>query len=224
MSTYALGFILTEEAIEDNLYDSLGKRYAEQLGRSMAKSKDYNTINVLNFAFNSSYTGGDGVSLCSASHPTFSGVTNSNFASVGTDLNEATLENAVIQIEQWVDERNMLIACKARKLVIPTGLQFIAKRLLASPYRPGTGDNDINALKDMDSVPEGYTVNHYLTDPDAWFLLTDVPDGLKMFQRVGLQKSKEGDFNTGNVKFKSRERYAYGWTDPLGVYGSQGAT
>ena len=224
MSTFALGFILTEEAIEDQLYDSLGARYAQQLGRSMAKTKEYNCANILNFAFNNTVLGGDGQPLCSASHPTFSGAVNSNFAAVGTDLNEATLENAVIQISQWVDERNMIIAAKPKKLIIPTGLQFIAKRLLATPYRTATGDNDISAIVEMNVIPEGFTVNHYLTDVDAWFLTTNVPDGLKLFQRVPLEKKKDGDFNTGNVKFKARERYAVGWSDPLGIYGSQGAT
>ncbi len=224
MTTFALGFILTEEAIEDDLYDSLGKRYATQLGRSMAKTKEYNCANVLNFAFSAGVTGGDGVSLCNAAHPTFSGLTNSNFAAVGTDLNEATLENAIIQISQWVDERGLIIAAKATKMIIPTGLQFIAKRILASPYRTATGDNDISAIVEMGVLPEGYAVNHYLTDTDAWFLKTNVPDGLKLFQRIELETKKDGDFNTGNVKFKSRERYAPGWTDPLGVWGSQGAS
>lgn len=223
MSTFALGFILTEEAIEDDLYDSLGKRYATQLGRSMAKTKEYNCANVLNFAFNSSVTGGDSVSLCNAAHPTRSGITNSNFAAIGTDLNEATLENAVIQISNWVDERGMTISAKATKMVIPSGLQFIAKRILASPYRTATGDNDISAIVEMGILPEGYAVNHYLTDSDAWFLKTNVPDGLKLFQRIELETKKDGDFNTGNVLFKSRERYAIGWTDPLGIFGSQGA-
>lgn len=224
MTTYALGFILTEEAIEDNLYDSLGQRYSKQLGRTMAKTKEYNCANVLNFAFNSGVVGGDGVSLCNANHPTFSGLNNSNFAAVGTDLNEATLENAIIQIAGWVDERGQIIAAKATKMIIPVGLQFIAKRLLASPYRTATGDNDISAIVEMGVLPEGYTVNHYLTDTDAWFLKTNVPDGLKLFQRIALETKKDGDFNTGNVKFKARERYAFGWTDPLAIWGSQGAS
>lgn len=221
--TYALAFTLTQEAIEDELYDSLGKRYAEQLGRSMAKTKEYVGANVLNLGFSNSQLGGDGQPLFSASHPTFSGQVNSNFAAVGTDLNEATLENAVIQINQWVDERGMIIAVSPRKLIIPTGLQFIAKRILATPYRPGTGDNDINAMKDMNSVPDGYAVNHYLSDPDAWFLKTDVPDGLKLFQRMPLEKKTDGDFNTANLKTKARERYSVGFTNPLCAWGSQGA-
>ena len=222
--TYALGFILTEEAIEDELYDNLGKRYSEQLGRSMAKTKEYNCANVLNFAFNSSVTGGDGVSLANAAHPTYSGLTNSNFAAVGTDLNEATLENAIIQIAQWVDERGLLIAAKGEKMIIPVGLEFVAKRLMATPYRTSTSDNDISAIVEMGVLPKGYMVNHYLTDPDAWFIKTNVPDGLKLFQRTPLEKKKDGDFNTGNIKFKARERYSFGWTDPLGLWASQGAT
>lgn len=221
--TYALAYTITQEAIEDNLYDSLGKRYAKELGRSMAKTKEYVAANVLNLGFSGSQLGGDGQPLFSASHPTYSGQVNSNFAAVGTDLNEATMENAIIAITQWVDERGMIIAVKPRKLVIPTGLQFIAKRILATPYRPGTGDNDINAMKDMDSIPDGYTVNNYLTDADAWFIKTDVADGLKLFQRMPLEKQTEGDFNTGNVKTRARERYSVGFTNPLGIWGSQGA-
>ena len=224
MVTYALGFVLTEEAMEDELYDNLGKRYSRQLGRSMAKTKEYNTANVLNFAFNSSVTGGDGVSLCNAQHPTYSGLYNSNFAAVGTDLNEATLENALITIAQWVDEAGLIIAAKGEKLVVPVGLEFVAKRLLATPYRTATSDNDISAIVEMGVIPKGYVVNHYLTDVDAWFIKTNVPDGLKLFQRLELEQKKDGDFNTGNLKFKARERYAFGWTDPLGVYGSQGAS
>lgn len=221
--TYALAFTLTEEAIEDELYDSIGKRYSKELGRSMAKTKEYVAANVLNLGFSNSQLGGDGQPLFSASHPTFSGQVNSNFAAVGTDLNEATLENAVIAINGWVDERGMIIAVKPVKLVIPTGLQFIAKRITATPYRPGTGDNDINAMKDMNTIPGGFTVNHYLSDPDAWFIKTDVMDGLKLFQRMPLSKADEGDFNTGNKKFKARERYSVGFTNALGCWGSQGA-
>jgi hypothetical protein len=190
----------------------------------MAKTKEYNCANVLNFAFNSSVTGGDGVSLCNAAHPTYSGLTNSNYAAVGTDLNEATLENAIIAIAQLVDERGMIIAARGERLIVPVGLEFVTKRLLATPYRTATSDNDISAIVEMGVLPKGYTVNHYLTDPDAWFIKTNVPDGLKLFQRMPLTKSKDGDFNTGNVKFKARERYSYGWTDPLGIWGSVGAT
>lgn len=224
--TYALAFILTEEAMEDELYDNLAKRFSRELGRSMRKTKEYNCANVLNFAFNSNVTGGDGVSLCNAAHPTYSGITNSNYAAVGTDLNEATLENAIIQIGQYVDQRGMIISQTGRKLIIPLNLEFVAKRLLATPYRTATSDNDISAMVAMGILPEGYTVNHYLTDPDAWFIKTDVPDGLKLFQRVELKVTNEngGDFNTGNKKFKARERYSFGWTDPLGLWGSAGAS
>lgn len=222
--TWSLGFTLTEEAIEDNLYDSLGKRYSKELGRSMAKTKEINHANILNNAFSSSYPGGDGVALCSASHPTKSGLTNSNYAAVGTDLNEATLENAVISISQWVNERGMLIAAKPKKLVVPVGLQFTATRILKSQYRPSSSDNDINAMLNNGTIPGGYTVNHYLTDPDDWFVLTDVPDGLKSVVRTKLKVSNEGDFDTGNMRFKARERYIPGWTDPLGIWASQGAS
>lgn len=224
MVTYALAFILTEEAIEDQLYDNLGKRFSRELGRSMRKTKEYNCANVLNFAFNSSVTGGDGVSLCNANHPTYSGVTNSNLAAVGTDLNEATLENAIIQIAQYNDQRGMIIAAKGEKLIIPVNLEFVAKRLLSTPYRTATSDNDISAIYSMGILPQGYVVNHYLSDPDAWFIKTDIPDSLKLFQRIELRQSNDGDFNTGNVKFKARERYSFGWTDPLGLFGSQGAS
>lgn len=222
MTTYALGFILTEEAIEDELYDNLGARYSKQLGRSMAKTKEYNGANVLNFAFSGSVTGGDGVSLCSASHPTQSGILNSNLAAIGSDLNEATLQNAVIQIGSWVDERGMLIACEPTKLIIPQALEFVAKKVLGSEYAPGTNDNDINALKAMGSI-KSTAVNQYLTNPTAWFVKTNVPDGLKHFQRTPLQRKKDGDFNSGNLKYKARERYAFGWTDPLSIFGSTGS-
>lgn len=222
MSTYALGFILTEEAMDDELYDDLGRRYSVQLGRSLAKTKEYNTINVINFAFNSGVTGGDGVSLAGA-HPTYSGLVNNNFATVGTDLNEATLENALIQIAQWVDERGMLIACKGEKMIVPTGLEFIAKRLLFTPYRTATSDNDISATFAMGVLPKGYMVSHYQADQNQWSIITNVPDGLKLFQRKELTKSMDGDFNTSNKKFKAMERYGFGWTDPLGYWSSPGA-
>lgn len=221
--TWSLGYSLTEEAIEDNLYESLGKRYSKELGRSMAKTKEINHANILNTAFNSAYPGGDGVALCGV-HPTKSGLTNTNFSGIGTDLNEATLENAVIAISGWYNERGMLIAAKPRKLVVPVGLQFVATRILKTTSRPHTSDNDVNALRETGAIPEGYMISHYMTDPDAWFLLTDVPDGLKTFQRTSLKVSNEGDFDTGNMRFKARERYAAGWTDPLGLWGSQGAT
>ena len=221
--TIALGFSLTEEAIEDNLYDSLSARYTKALARGMACTKQIKAANVLNNGFSSSYAGGDGQALFSASHPLVSGGTNSNIPSTPADLNETSLENAVIQIAQWTDERGLLIAAKPKKLVIPVQLQFVATRLLETELRVGTNDNDVNALKNNGSIPGGYSVNHYLTDPNAWFLTTDVPNGMKHFVRTPLSNSMDGDFDTGNVRYKSRERYSFGWSDPLGMYGSQGA-
>ena len=222
--TIALGFSITEEAVEDNLYDSLSKRYTKALARAMAYTKQVKGASILNNAFSSSYTGGDGVALCSTSHPIVSGGTNSNTFTTQADLNETSLEAAVIQIAGWTDERGLLIAAKPRKLVVPPSLMFVAKRLLDTELRVGTTDNDINALKAMGSIPEGYTVNHYLTDTNGWFLMTDVPNGLKMFQRSALANSMDGDFDTGNVRYKSRERYSFGWSDPLGIFGSAGST
>jgi len=221
--TIALGFSLTEEAIEDNLYDSLSARYTKALARGMAYTKQIKAATVLNNGFSSSYPGGDGQALFSASHPLVSGGTNSNIPSTPADLNETSLENAVIQIAQWTDERGLLIAAKPKKLVIPVQLQFVATRLLETELRVGTNDNDINAIKNNGSIPGGYTVNHYLTDPNAWFLTTDVPNGMKHFVRTPLSNSMDGDFDTGNVRYKSRERYSFGWSDPLGMWGSQGA-
>jgi hypothetical protein len=221
--TIALGFSLTEEAIEDNLYDSLSARYTKALARGMAYTKQIKAANVLNNGFSSSYAGGDGQALFSASHPLVSGGTNSNIPTTPADLNETSLENAVIQIAQWTDERGLLIAAKPKKLVIPVQLQFVATRLLETELRVGTNDNDVNALKNNGSIPGGYSVNHYLTDPNAWFLTTDVPNGMKHFVRTPLSNSMDGDFDTGNVRYKSRERYSFGWSDPLGMYGSQGA-
>ena len=221
--TIALGFSLTEEAIEDNLYDSLSARYTKALARAMAYTKQTKAASVLNNGFSSSYLGGDGVCLFSASHPTVSGGTNSNVPTTPADLNETSLEAAVIQIAGWVDERGLLIAAKPKKLVIPPASMFIATRLLETELRTSTSDNDINALKNNGSIPEGYTVNHFLTDTDAWFLTTDVPNGLKHFVRSPLAQSMDGDFDTGNVRYKSRERYSFGWSDPLGMFGSSGA-
>jgi hypothetical protein len=221
--TIAMGFSLTEEAIEDNLYDSLSARYTKALARSMAYTKQVKAAAVLNNGFSSSYTGGDGVSLFSASHPLVSGGTNSNVPSTPADLNETSLEAAVIQISLWTDERSLLIAAKPRKLVVPPALQFVATRLLETELRVGTNDNDINALKNNGSIPEGYAINHFLTDTNAWFLTTDVPNGMKHFERTPLQNSMDGDFDTGNVRYKARERYSFGWSDPLGMYGSAGA-
>jgi hypothetical protein len=223
--TIALGFSLTEEAIEDNLYDSLSARYTKALARAMAYTKQVKAAAVLNNGFTNSaqYYGGDGVPLFSASHPLVSGGTNSNIPSTPADLNETSLEAAVIQIAAWTDERGLLIAAKPRKLVVPPSLQFVATRLLETELRVGTTDNDINALKNNGSISEGYTVNNFLTDTNAWFLTTDVPNGMKHFVRTPLSNSMDGDFDTGNVRYKSRERYSFGWSDPLGMYGSIGA-
>ena len=220
--TIALGFSITEEAIEDNLYDSLSARYTKALARAMAYTKQVKAAAVLNNGFSSSYPGGDGVSLFNASHPLVSGGVNSNTPSTQVDLNETSLEAAVIQIAAWTDERGLLIAAKPKKMVVPPALMFVAKRLLDTELRVGTNDNDINAIKQMGAIPEGYTVNHFLTDSNAWFLTTDVPNGMKHFIRVPLQNSMDGDFDTGNVRYKSRERYSFGWSDPLGMFGSQG--
>jgi hypothetical protein len=223
--TIALGFSLTEEAIEDNLYDSLSARYTKALARAMAYTKQVKAASVLNNGFTNSsqYYGGDNVPLFSASHPLVSGGTNSNIPSTPADLNETSLENAVIQIAAWTDERGLLIAAKPRKLIVPPALQFVATRLLETELRVGTNDNDINALKNNGSIPEGHTINHFLTDTNAWFLTTDVPNGMKHFVRTPLAQSMDGDFDTGNVRYKARERYSFGWSDPLGMYGSQGA-
>jgi len=221
--TIALGFSLTEEAIEDNLYDSLSARYTKALARAMSYTKQTKAAAILNNGFDTSYPGGDGVPLFSASHPTVGGSVNSNLPATTADLNETSLEAAVIQIAAWTDERGLLIASKPDKLVIPPASMFIATRLLETDLRVGTADNDINALKSNGSIPGGYTVNHFLIDPDAWFLTTDVPNGLKHFVRAPLSNSMDGDFDTGNVRYKSRERYSFGWSDPLGMYGSAGA-
>jgi hypothetical protein len=221
--TIALGFSLTEEAIEDNLYDSLASRYTKALARAMAYTKQIKAASVLNNGFSASYPGGDGVALFSNAHPLVSGGTNSNVPTVGVDLNETSLEAAIIQISQWTDERGLLIAAKARKLVVPTQLQFVATRLLQTELRVATADNDLNAIKSMGAVPEGYTVNHYLTDPNAWFIKTDVPNGMKHFVRTAMSTGMDGDFDTGNVRYKARERYSFGWSDPLGMWGSSGS-
>ena len=222
--TIAMGFAITEEAVEDNLYDSLSSRYTKGLARAMAYTKQVKGASVLNNAFAASgYNGGDGKPLCSTTHPLVSGGTNSNTFSTQADLNETSLEAAVIQIAQWTDERGLLIAAKPRKLVVPVNLMFVATRLLQTELRVGTNNNDINAIKNNGSIPEGFTVNHFLTDTNGWFLTTDVPNGLKHFVRTPLQNSMDGDFDTGNVRYKSRERYSFGWSDPLGIFGSSGA-
>jgi hypothetical protein len=222
--TIALGFSLTEEAIEDNLYDSLSARYTKALARAMAYTKQTKAAAVLNNGFSSNYLGGDGVSLFSTAHPLVSGGTNSNRPTTQADLNETSLEAAVIQIAAWQDERGLLIAAKPRKLIVPPNLMFVATRLLETELRVGTADNDINALKSNGSIPEGYTVNHFLTDTNAWFLTTDVPNGLKHFVRTPMSTSMDGDFDTGNVRYKARERYSFGWSDPLGMWGTSGST
>ena len=222
--TIALGFSITEEAIEDNLYDSLSARYTKSLARAMAYTKQVKAAAVLNNGFSASYPGGDGVSLFNANHPLISGGVNSNTPGTQVDLNETSLEAAVIQIAAWTDERGLLIAAKPKKLIVPPALMFTAKRLLDTELRVATADNDINAIKQMGAIPEGYTVNHFLTDTNAWFLTTDVPNGLKHFVRTPLQNSMDGDFDTGNVRYKARERYSFGWSDPLGMWGSSGST
>jgi hypothetical protein len=221
--TIALGFSITEEAVEDNLYDSLSARYTKALARAMAHTKQTKAAAVLNNGFDTDFPGGDGVPLFSASHPLVNGGTNSNIPTTPADLNETSLEAAVIQISGWTDERGLLIAAKPRKMIIPSDLQFVATRLLETEGRVGTADNDLNALKTNGAIPGGYTVNHWLTDPDAWFLTTDVPNGLKHFVRVGMSTGMDGDFDTGNVRYKARERYSFGWSDPLGMWGSEGA-
>ena len=221
--TIAMGFSLTEEAIEDNLYDSLSARYTKALARAMAYTKQVKAAAILNTAFTGGPTYGDGVVLCSTAHPLVSGGTNSNRPTVAADLNETSLEAAVIQIAGWTDERGLLIAAQPKKLVVPPSLQFVATRLLETELRVGTTDNDINALKNNSSIREGYCVNHYLTDTNAWFLMTDVPNGLKHFVRSPLQNGMDADFDTGNSRYKARERYSFGVSDPLGIFGSPGA-
>ena len=221
--TIAMGFSITEEAVEDNLYDSLSSRYTKALARGMSYTKQVKAAYVLNNAFSGGPTYGDGVVLCSTAHPLVSGGTNSNTPSTPSDLNETSLENAVIQIAAWTDERGLLIAAKPRKLIVPPNLQFVSTRLLETELRVSTADNDINALKNNGSIPEGYTVNHFLTDTNAWFLCTDVPNGLKHFIRTPMSTGMDGDFDTGNVRYKARERYSFGVSDPLGIFGSPGA-
>ena len=221
--TIGMGFSITEEAMEDNLYVSLSARYTKALARAMAYTKQVKTAYPLNNGFSTTFKSGDDVALFSTAHPLVNGGTNSNRPSTGADLNETSLEDAIIQISKWTDERGLLIAARARKLVIPTDLQFVATRLLDSSYRVGTSDNDINAIKTNGVIPEGYSVNHYLTDTNAFFVITDIPNGLKMFERTPLETSMDGDFDTGNVRYKARERYSFGVSDPLGMYGSPGA-
>ena len=220
--TLALAFSITEEAIEDNLYDRLASRYTKALARSMANAKQVKAANVLNRGFNSSYTGGDGLELFSTAHVIVSG-TEQNELSTAADLNETSLEQAMIDIAALTDERGLKIAAQGRKMVVPSALQFTAERLLKSVGRTGTADNDISAVVSMNVIPQGYVVNHYLTDTDAWFIKTDVPNGLKHFVRAPIKTAMEGDFETGNVRYKARERYSFGWSDWRGVFGSPGA-
>ena len=219
--TIALAFSLTEEAIEDNLYDRLSSRYTKALARSMATTKQIKGANILNNAFTTSL-GGDGVALCSTAHPTLGGANLANELATSADLSEASLEQALIDIASFTDERGLKIAVQGTRLIIPKELQFTADRILKSTLRVGTADNDINAIKNMGMIPQGYSVNHYLTDPDAFFIMTDAPDGMKMFNRVSMSTGFEGDFETGNVRYKARERYSFGFSDPRGIFGSPG--
>ena len=220
--TIALAFSLTEEAVEDNLYDRLSARYTKALARSMATTKQIKAAAILNGAFTTSL-GGDGVALCATTHPTLEGPNLANTLATAADLSETSLEQSLIDIAAFTDERGLKIAVQGTKLIIPKELQFIADRILKSTLRVGTADNDINAVRNMGMIPQGYSVNHYLADPDAFFIKTDAPNGMKMFQRVGISTGFEGDFDTGNVKYKARERYSFGFSDPRGLYGSPGA-
>jgi len=221
--TVAMAFAITEEAIEDNLYDRLAGRYTRALARSMANTKQVKAANVLNNAFDSSFAGGDGKELCATDHPLASGGTLSNELATAADLSETSLEQSMIDIAAFVDERGLKIAMQGVKLIIPKELQFTAERILRSPQRVGTADNDINAMASMGMIPQGYRVNHYLTDTDAFFIMTDAPNGLKQFVRAPIKTAIEGDFDTGNVRFKARERYSFGFSDPRGIFGSPGA-
>jgi hypothetical protein len=231
--TIAMGFSITEEAMEDNLYDSLSARYTKALARAMAYTKQVKAAYPLNNGFSNSFQSGDGVNLFTASgdgvtggdgHPLVNGGKNNNRPVVGADLNETSLENAIIDIAAFTDERGLLIAARPRRLIVPPALMFTADRLLETTQRVGTADNDINAIRNMGAIPEGYAVNHYLTDNNAFFIITDVPNGMKHFQRTPLETSMDGDFDTGNVRYKSRERYSFGVSDPLGIYGSPGSS
>jgi|TARA_Y100000033_G_scaffold24665_1_gene23247 hypothetical protein len=221
--TIAMGFAVTEEAMEDNLYVSLSGRYTKALARAMAYTKQVKAMAPLNLGF-TTFNSGDGVSLFNTAHPLVSGGTNANRPAVGADLNEASLEDAIIQISGWTDERGLKIAAQARKLIVPSALQFVATRLLKSEYQPGSANNDVNAIVSTGVLPEGFAVNHYLTDTNAFYLMTDVPDGMKHFVRSPMQTSMDGDFNTGNVRYKARERYSFGVSDPLGIFGSPGSS
>jgi hypothetical protein len=223
METIALAFSITEEAIEDNLYDRLASRYTKALARSMSNTKQVKGAATLNNAFDSNFVGGDGLELCSTAHVLVNGNTFRNEPSTAADLNETSLENGLIDIAAFVDERGLKVSVRGTKMVVPAALQFVADRLLESTLRPGTADNDVNAVRNMGMLPQGYVVNHYLTDTDAWFLKTDTPRGFVHFERLAMSTKMEGDFDTGNVRFKARERYSFGYSDPRCVYGSPGA-
>ena len=220
--TIALAFSITEEAIEDNLYDRLASRYTKALARSMAQTKQIKAASILNNAFNTSFPVGDGAALCSSAHPSLSG-NQRNVLTVAADLNETSLEQAIIDIAAYEDEKGLLISARPVRLIVPPALMFTADRLLETTLRTSTADNDINAIRNMGAIPDGYAVNHYLTDTEAWFLITDVPNGMKHFERSPMTTSMDGDFNTGNVRYRARERYSFGVSDPLGIYGSPGA-
>ena len=221
--TVALAFAITEEAVEDNLYDSIARRYTKALARSMANTKQIKAANVLNNGFNSSFPGGDGVELFSSAHPTVSGGTQRNELATAADLSETSLEQAMIDIAAFKDERGLKIAARGMKMIIPSELQFTAERILKSPARVGTADNDLNALASKGMLPQGYVVNNFLTDTDAFFIKTDVPNGLKMFNRAAIKTAMEGDFDTGNMRYKARERYSFGFSDWRGMFASEGA-
>ena len=229
--TIAMGFSITEEAMEDNLYESLSARYTKALARAMAFTKQVKSASILNNGFNGAFPGGDGVSLFGVNaggarvgHPLVGGGVNFNSPAVAVDLNETALENAIIQIAAWTDERGLLIAAKPVKMIVPPSLQFVAERLMKTQLRVATADNDINALKNMGAIAQGYTINNFLTDTNAWFLKTDVPNGMKHFERVKLATGSDNDFDTGNTRFKARERYSFGWSDPLSMWASSGSS
>ena len=221
--TIALAFSITEEAIEDNLYDRLASRYTKALARSMANTRQVKGASVLNNAFDSTVTGGDGKELCATDHPLVNNNDLRNEPSTAADLNETSLENALIDIAAFVDERGLKVSVRGMKLIVPPALQFVADRLLETTLRPGTSDNDVNAMRNMGMLPQGYVVNHYLTDTDAWFVKTDAPRGFIHFERMPMSTKMEGDFDTGNVRYKARERYSFGYSDPRCVFGSPGA-
>lgn len=227
METISMGFALTQEAFEDNLYDSLSSRYSRELGRAMRNTKEIKAVVPLNTGFTALASGGygvgDGVQLFSTAHPQVSGPVNSNRPATAVDLNETSLENATIQISKWTDDRGKLIQARVKKMIVPVDSIYIATRILETQLQTGTANNDINAVRAVSAVPEGFGVNHYLTDPDAWFLMTDVPEGAKYFNRIAVSEDSDGDFDTGNIRYRQRERYAFGFSDYLSVWGSPGA-